>query len=422
MLSKKVTEQLRQNLRANYFRDQRGATAVLVAISLPILLGAAAFGAEAGFWTYRQRVLQQYADAAAFTGAVELLNSRNESAVRASVGESLENNGLRSDIGSFTAVSPPETGPFAGTTSVEVSVREEWPRFFTAIFFEGDVTIGASATAQLEASAEACMLALDPSASGAATITGTGDVTLNGCSLFSNSSASDALSVRGAGRLYADCAGAAGGVQTTSSGITLSDCPEPKENMPVVADPYADVPEPDVSGPCKKPNSFGGSPSSVYNITGGRYCGLTIQRTVNLAPGMYIVDGGELRINSTAKISGSGVTFFLTNGARLVVNGTASVNLSAPTSGTYSGLVFFGDRSGSPESHVLNGSAGSTFTGAVYFPNDDLGIRGSNSAAAGCTQFIARTLDFRGTSGASIDCDGVGVSPIQTVGGVRLVG
>lgn len=385
-------------------------------------MSAAAFGTEAGFWTYRHRLLQQYADAAAFAGAVELLNSGNQSAISASVGESLENNGLRSDIGSFSALSPPATGPFAGTTSVEVSVREDWPRFFTAIFFGDTVTLGASATAQLEASAEACMLALDPSASGAATITGTGDVTLNGCSLVSNSSASDALLVSGAGRLYADCAGAAGGVQTTSSGITLSECTAPEENMPVVEDPYADVPEPDVSGPCTTPNSFGGPPSSVYNITGGRYCGLTIQRTVNLDPGMYIIDGGELKITSTADINGSGVTFFLTNGARLVVNGTASMNLSAPTSGTYSGLVFFGDRSGSPESHLMNGSAGSAFTGAVYFPNDDLEIRGTNSAAAGCTQFIARTLDFRGTSGASIDCDGVGVSPIQTIGGVRLVG
>jgi hypothetical protein len=188
-----------------------------------------------------------------------------------------------------------------------------------------------------------------------------------------------------------------------------------------VEDPYAGVPEPTVSGPCKKPDNLGGASSSVYNIEAGRYCGLSMSRTVNLAPGVYIVDGDDLDISSSAVINGTGVTFFLTNGARLRINGAAVIDLSAPNSGTYSGLLFFGDRSGAPVANLLNGSAGSVFNGATYFPNDHLEIRGSNSIGAGCTQFIARTLDLRGASGAGVDCSTSGIKSLDVMGNVRLV-
>lgn len=404
-----------------YIPDRRGATALVVALSSPVLMGAAGFGAEAGFWTYRQRLLQQYADAAAFAGAIELLNGGQSQTIASTAEASLKANGLRDDIGSFAAVSPPATGPFAGTFAVEVSVKEEWPRFFTALFFEGDVTLAASATAHFDESSEVCMLALDTAASGAATMSGSANVKLNGCSLVSNSRASNALSISGAATLNASCVGAVGGISSTSTGINLSDCTAPRPNMPAVKDPYAGVPEPTVSGPCKTPNNLGGASSSVYNITGGRYCGLSMSRTVNLAPGMYIIDGGELNISSSALINGTGVTFFLTNGASLKINGSAEIQLSAPTSGTYSGLLFFGDRSGAPVSNLLNGSAGSVFNGATYFPNDHLEIRGSNSVGAGCTQFIARTLDLRGAAGAGIDCSTSGTQSLDMMAKVRLV-
>jgi Flp pilus assembly protein TadG len=404
-----------------FWHNRRGATATVVALSLPALVGAAAFGAEAGFWTYRQRLLQQYADAAAFASAIELQNGGNAPAINSAAGDSLNSNGLRSDGGSFTVMSPPASGPFAGTSAVEVSVEEEWPRFFTAMLFDGTVTIAAKATAHFEEFTEACMLALDTTASGAATLTGSTSVYLNGCSLISNSNASNALSISGSSVLHANCVGAAGGISSTSTGITLSECSAPRPNMVPVKDPYASVPEPTVSGPCKTPNNLGGASSSVYNITEGRYCGLRMSRTVNLAPGMYIIDGGELDISSTASINGSGVTFFLTNGARLNINGAAVINLAAPTSGTYSGLLFFGDRTGTPVSNLLNGSAGSVFNGATYFPNDHLEIRGSNSVGAGCTQFIARTLDLRGSSGAGVDCSTSGTTSLDIMGKVRLV-
>lgn len=408
-------------LRA-FLKDRRGASAVMMCVAMPVLVGGAGLGAEAAFWKFRQRAIQQQADAAAFAGATELRIGGSDNDINAAVNESLTNNGFRMDLGSFEVQSPPVSGAFAGEEAVYVEAEENWPRYFTALFFEDGVTLRANATAELQQGLRACMLALDQNASEAIDITGSTTVTLNGCSIMSNSSASNALSIGGSGTLVTSCAGARGGVDD-DGGMTLTSCPEARERMRRMEDPYADVPEPVVSGSCVHPTNFAGPSGAVHSASPGRYCGgMNILRTVNFAPGVYIIDGGTLSANSTAVLNGTGVTFFLTNGARLDINGQAQLNLSAPTSGTYSGLLFFADRSGSSVSHVLNGTSSSTLTGAVYLPNDNLSYSGNNNSVSGCTQIIARTLDLTGNSGIGVNCQGAGVEDMYMVGGVRLVG
>lgn len=412
----------RTNLLRAFLKDRRGASAVMMCVAMPVLVGGAGLGAEAAFWQFRQRAIQQQADAAAFAGATELRNGGSYNDVHAQVGSSLGNNGFRTDLGSYEVQTPPVSGPYAGEEAVYVEAEENWQRYFTALFFEDAVTLRANATAEVQEGLQACMLALDNSASEAIDVTGSTTVTLNGCSVMSNSNAENALSIGGSGSLITSCAGARGGVDS-DGGLTLTSCPEPKERLRRMEDPYADVPEPIVSGSCVHPNNFGGPSGAVHSASPGRYCGgMNILRTVNFAPGVYIIDGGTLSANSTAVLNGTGVTFFLTNGARLDINGQATLNLSAPTSGTYSGLLFFADRSGSSVNHVLNGTSSSTITGAVYLPNDNLSYSGNTNSVSGCTQIIARTLDLTGNSGIGVNCQGAGVEEMYMPGGVRLVG
>jgi Flp pilus assembly protein TadG len=408
-------------LRA-FLKDRRGASAVMMCVAMPILVGGAGLGAEAAFWKFRQRAIQQQADAAAFAGATELRNGGGDNDISGAVNESLTRNGFRTDIGSYDVQSPPVSGAYAGEEAVYVEAEENWPRYFTALFFSDAVTLRANATAEVQEGLQACMLALDGNASAAIDITGSTTVTLNGCSVMSNSSAQNALSIGGSGTLTTSCAGARGGVDA-DGGMTLTSCPDAKERLRRMEDPYADVPEPVVSGSCVHPSNFAGPSGAVHYASPGRYCGgMNILRTVNFAPGVYIIDGGTLSANSTAVLNGTGVTFFLTNGARLDINGQATLNLSAPTSGTYSGLLFFADRSGSSVNHVLNGTSSSTITGAVYLPNDNLTYSGNNNSVSGCTQIIARTLDLTGNSGIGVNCQGAGVEDMFMPGGVRLVG
>jgi hypothetical protein len=134
-----------------------------------------------------------------------------------------------------------------------------------------------------------------------------------------------------------------------------------------------------------------------------------------------VIDGGTFKINSNADITGSGVTFYLTNGATLQFNGNAHVVLSAPTTGTYSGLLFFGDRTQAFASNTLNGNNSSEMTGAVYFPSQEVDFLGNFSGNNGCLQVISDRIYYTGNGTFRTDCTGDGMKDIVTPGSVAVV-
>jgi hypothetical protein len=158
------------------------------------------------------------------------------------------------------------------------------------------------------------------------------------------------------------------------------------------------------------------------NLSPGKYCGgLTIHDTRTLNSGTYIISGGTFDLNANANITGSNVMFYLTNGATLKFNGNANFHLSAPTSGTYSGMLFFSDRSQASANQQVNGNSLSVLTGALYFPSQSLTINGDYSGANGCMQVVADKITYSGNSNLSGDCSAYGLSSIPVPGGTTLV-
>ena len=147
---------------------------------------------------------------------------------------------------------------------------------------------------------------------------------------------------------------------------------------------------------------------------------MNLSGTKTLSPGVYVVSGGNFRINANANISGSGVTIYFTAGTSVSINGTATVNLSAPTSGTYSGMLFFGDRSAT-DNVTLNGTAASKLTGAVYFANQDINYLGNFSGNGGCTQVVGKTVEWSGNTTINQDCTAYGMKTIPAMQLVKLV-
>jgi hypothetical protein len=142
-------------------------------------------------------------------------------------------------------------------------------------------------------------------------------------------------------------------------------------------------------------------------------CGLNAKGTVKFEEGLYIIRGGDFEVNAGAELSGTGVTFYLTEGAGLKLNGHAKVNLKAPTSGPYAGLLFFGERDSTVEKNQVNGSSGSTFDGAIYFPSSTIEYSGKTSLT-GCTQIIGDQVVFTGNSEVVSECQAAGTRPIVT--------
>jgi hypothetical protein len=178
-----------------------------------------------------------------------------------------------------------------------------------------------------------------------------------------------------------------------------------------VADPFAKVPTPTTPVSCNATNGSVLSP--------GRYCsGLSLKGAVTLSPGVYVLEG-DLKVNANAVVTGSGVTIYMKGGSAISMNGNGTVNLTAPTSGDYAGVLFFGDRSVAASS-TFNGTADSSLVGAIYLPKQTVSYNGDFTAPDGCTQVVANSISWSGNSTVKVDCSSHGMRAIPAVQPVRM--
>lgn len=398
-----------------FFADRSANTAILFALSLPILVGTAGLGVETGYWYFKQRELQTAADVAAIAGAVEKRSGKTYAQIKAAATTEATEHGYVP--GTITVNNPPTSGTHIGTDSVEVLVTMPTTRFFSQIYSESQVTLHARGVAQANVGGEACILALDPTAVGAVTFTGNNLTLINGCNVMSNSLSNSALIVNGSADVTVPCVLSAGGV-SVDDGLNLTDCSEPQSNVPPANDPFGGLAQPPVSGACL--TLPGGVAAATLNP--GRYCGGgNLKGTKTFTSGVYVMDGGTFRINASAVVTGSSVTFFLTNNATVDFNGNATITLSAPTSGTYKGVLFYGDPDNSYNSNKFNGTATSKLTGALYFPAQDVEFLGNFSGQDGCMRVVSRTVKFTGNLNLNSDCTAYGLNSMPLPGRVSLV-
>jgi hypothetical protein len=96
---------------------------------------------------------------------------------------------------------------------------------------------------------------------------------------------------------------------------------------------------------------------------------------------------------------------------------TSTVNFTAPTSGTYTGILFFSDR-GAPTGNADNYGGGSSavYQGAIYNKNNGITMDGNSSVNAAYTIIVADTITMIGTSGLNDNYSSLtGGSPIKQV-------
>lgn len=410
-----------------FTRSRRGNIAVMAALTAPLMIGAASLGVETGYWFFERERAQQAADLAAHAGAVVLRSGGTAGAVTTTARGEAGRHGFTGPDATVAVNTPPLTGPNAHGRAVEVTIAFPIRRFFSAIFDDAPIIGNTRAVAVFENDASACMLALDIAASGAMTFSGSADITLLDCEVMSNSIADDAVLIGGSADLETDCVNAVGGVQFTGGGsdVILTSCDAPRIGLPRAVDPYAGTPMPDISQPCTSlPSGGKGSRASVSPGAGGvaRFCGgLTINSSYHFEPGVYIIDGGTFRVNAQADITGDGVTFVMTNGAEARFNGSADINIKAPTSGPYQGIAIMGDPADTSVEHTFNGNATSRITGALYTPGSQMRFLGNFSGENDCMQLVGARIELRGNVSIATDCSGTGIKWGQVPGRVRLV-
>jgi hypothetical protein len=137
----------------------------------------------------------------------------------------------------------------------------------------------------------------------------------------------------------------------------------------------------------------------TQTISAGTYCGgwdLTSHADLTLNPGTYYVRGNINLGSQTRLRSNGGVMIYLEDGY-INMQGGAAVDLSAPTSGYYQGVLFFQAR-GNTNPSTLVGGTSQTMNGVLYFPSANLTYTGGSSTAATQTTIVADTLTMVGNS------------------------
>lgn len=426
----------------NAFLDsRRGAIVVMAALLMPIMVGAIGLGVEVGLWFQQKRSLQTAADAAAIAAVYESLEADADSySVETEATADAVRNGFDSSADTITVSNPPSSGAYtADNAAYEVSLSKSATLLFAGFLMnQSSISISARAVARATASGEACVLSLDTSNTGVE-VTGSGDITFDGCQVASNSSASDALSVSGSGDLTVDCYSVVGGV-SASDGLTVDAGCTPKTGAAAITDPYADLETP-AYGACDEAGGYTQNSTGTFTFdhdddfeTAYVICGdLWVKKgTLVLEPGLYIIEG-DIKTNSTGTITGDGVTIILTDGGQINnFNGSSTIDLSAPTgvdAGDWQGILFYQDRNDAASCtgnncNTLNGNSSSSFEGTMYFPNQELNVNGGNSSSSPCLQIVALRVSFSGNSNMDADnagCTAAGVDPIEIPGGVALV-
>jgi len=186
---------------------------------------------------------------------------------------------------------------------------------------------------------------------------------------------------------------------------------------PPQADPFAALPNPSLPADCggNMNNNVAVQPTETATLNPGCYKnGLDIKGTVTLNPGTYYIDGSSFKVNSGAVVTGTGVTIVLTSTtaatapstvASVDINGGARLNLTAPTTGTYAGVLFYQDRRANDSgTEKINGNSSSSFQGAVYMPARQVQFTGTTGMSTACLQLVARRVIFSGNSGVSNNC------------------
>jgi Flp pilus assembly protein TadG len=396
------------------FGNQRGNALLIAAGAMPLIVGCAGLANDTIQWSLWKRQLQRAADSAAIAGVYDRVNaSGSNSTVAATVAHDLtlnQHTWMTNNSGYPQITYPADAGVMKNQVKVTLAVQRSLP--FSSLFITAAPIIVANATAAGIPSGEYCVVALENSAGKTGiTIGGNAKIDMN-CGMISNSPATNsALSNGNSSSVKATVIAAVGGVQASNSWTVDQYNPY----SPPLTDPYASLPVPVPSGCTAFPNTRNlDFSSNLAHAAGQTVCfnsDLQIQGDVVLGSATYVLDAASIKMsNNGASLTCAGCTIILTSSTaatnpssigKISVSG-GRLSLTAPTSGTYDGIALYQDRRAlDTANNIINGNAGSTVTGTLYLPSQELTYDGGGNTAAICTQFVTRRIIFSGNDTTS---------------------
>jgi hypothetical protein len=388
-----------------------GQVLPLIAISLAALLGFAGIAVDVGYLEYWQQEQQSATDAAAMGGAQYLASSNcaNGALAQAAAQTDANGNGFTNGANNVTVTphSPPLTGPYANNAcaiSVQITTNHV-ATFFSQLFgYPQGMSESTSATATISSNGGGACIYLLSSSSWSSFNGAT--VNSPGCAIAINYSADfDGGTIAAPAIGYVSPAPNYGGTTFTMA--------SPAPMLPV-ADPCPKIPgcaglaaSPPPTTNCSGYNSNGGNAT----IQPGCYSYLNLDPpgTITMAPGTYVING-SFNDNGVTLV-GSGVTIYVTaNGNGPNFDNGAPVTLSPPTSGNYSGVLYY--QVPSNTSGINFNGPNVNMSGLIYAPGSTSANFNSNSGSYAVLVF--GSMNFNNNSAYDFASPPPGQSLVKT--------
>jgi Flp pilus assembly protein TadG len=424
-----------------FLGNEDGASIVVIALTLPALIGAMGLAAEVSYWHLNHRAMQNAADAAAIAAAT------NGGSAYAAEGQAVAAQlGFQSGTRNVTVtVSNPATAAGCAANCYVVAISDQVPLFLSQVVgYQGTATVNGQPASTIASSAVAtsapaypyCVLALGSSGKQGLRTDGSPNSNLNGCNTMS-----DTTATCNGSNLNANFGDAVG--TNKNCGVVAN------SNTASVSDPYAKLAAKIPTNTCagsppypQEPNK-GSLPSSnlwsgTSNFNGYRVvCGdqqLTADTIINASSsGVLVIENGILDTNGftltgtnlTIIFSGSNAGNYQHIPTDTSSGGSGTLNIAGPTSGDWSGVAIYQDPS------LTNGvditAAGNKPTwdisGLVYLPHSSVTLSGAINKATGgfsCFDLVVDNVTINGTGSIYRDntqCPQAGLA--QPTGGHR---
>ncbi len=379
--------------------DTCGNIALSTAIAAVPLLFAMGGATDYTLLHQQKSNLQQAVDSAALATNKEAgLTSINDTEIQA-IAENYVYSGMGISAGSDAASNlTVTTTASSDQTEITVDVSYYWTPFVLHHLSTAVLPIRTSATATRAGSENVCIIALDTSSAETILMSASpSTLTANDCAIYSNSTSSKSISA---------VSGTAMAASTTYSGggfngpLVIYD-PEPITDSPNIDDPLIGRAQP-AAGACDYNDFLHDQSGVTVTIKPGTYCGgITTKSTAKLVlePGIYIMKDGPLLISGNSTIEGDNVGFYFEGDKSVFLfNASTQVILTAPKTGSMSGILFFEDRNApANREFTIKSHDAERFEGTVYLKKGRLVVDKASKVGqkSNWTAFVVNQLEIK---------------------------
>lgn len=350
---------------------RHGSASIVAAIAIVPVLVMAGVLIDYSRAHRTQASLQVAADAAALAGAIHksLPEAERRKAAELAFAANFDEPNLKSAA----------TITFAAKRT-KVVASALVPATISKIFHPADLEVGAIAEAETSDGDPMCILTMETDEKEALFLNSHSGIKAPDCTVRVNSKNKEALRGNSDVELVSKSTCVTGNY-TGTSGTYFS--PKPETGCPVFPDPLAWLPAPPSATAGCTYNDTVVQNGETRTFAPGVYCTkleINSSGKAIFQAGVHVIRNTEFKLNSFSEASGDGVMFYLQGEkGRLNFNSDSTVNFSAPTSGTYAGILFFQARDAVSDYHIFNSRGTGKLEGVIYFPNGDLHINSKST-------------------------------------------